>query len=340
MQVLDRWSFSGSLVVTIPDATRPLDPFPALCEIAKRAPNITNVVVGLGLHRRMDIPQKWKQDFAIIQHDPDDCIETGVVDGIQGKVHRSFGSAEASLSIGIAELHQYAGFSGGFKGVAVGCGGRETILALHHRDRILAEGVRIGAIDNNPFREVVDKLGENAGCQWALNYAPSLDRWFFGEPKHVLQQVSSAVQPWYSLPRSVSSVLLDIPKSKGTSLYQASRAASYLALSPSPPLQKNAILCIEAKMQEGFGAEEGFVRALRSCPYPWTQLIEEEAPTGAGAQRAVILAKVCQKYQLRLYGVDRPDIFHKVGIWATAGSAPREDIDLYIPQPFQRLPQR
>ena len=340
MQVLQDWSFSGALVVTIPDATRPLDPFPALCAIASRASNIKKVVVGLGLHKKMDIPKKWGKHFSIVQHDPDDCIGTGTVDGIVGKVHRSFARAEAALSIGIAELHQYAGFSGGYKGVSVGCGGRETILALHHRDRVLADGVGIGAIRNNPFREAVDLLGEKAGCQWALNYVPSLDRWFFGEPRDVLRRVSAAVDPWYTVPRSVSSVLLSVPQSKAKSLYQASRAASYLALSPSPPLNPGAHLCLETELEEGFGSEEGFVRALRSCSYPWTNLLSGEPPTGAGAQRAVILAKLCQRYQLRLYGVQDPELFRQVGLWATSASAPREEMELYVAQPFQQLPQR
>ena len=340
MEVLQDWSFSGALVVTIPDATRPLDPFPALCAIASRAPNIKKVVIGLGLHKKMEIPQRWRKDFSIVQHDPDDCVDTGVVDGIVGKVHRSFAKAEAALSIGIAELHQYAGFSGGCKGVSVGCGGRETILALHHRDRVLADGVCIGAIENNPFREAVDQLGEKAGCQWALNYVPSLERWFFGEPRDVLRRISAAVDPWYTVPHSVSSVLLSVPQSKGKSLYQASRAASYLALSPRPPLHMGASLCIESDLEEGFGAEEGFVRALRSCPYPWTELLKGEPPTGAGAQRAVILAKLCQQYQLRLYSVRNPDPFRQVGLWATSAPVPREEIELYVSRPFQQLPQR
>ena len=86
MQVLQDWSFSGSLVVTIPDATRPLDPFPALCAVASRAPHIKKVVIGLGLHQKMEVPEQWKKNFSIVQHDPDDCVGTGTVDGIVGQV--------------------------------------------------------------------------------------------------------------------------------------------------------------------------------------------------------------------------------------------------------------
>lgn len=338
LDILGDWSFSGKLVITIPDATRPLDPLPALRAIAERAPHIQHVVVGLGLHRKMHIPEEWR-DFPIVQHNPDDCISTQNVDGIVGAVHRSFLDGEASLSIGIAELHQYAGFSGGHKGVAVGCGGRETISALHHRDRILAKGVRIGSLQGNPFREAVDELGKAAGCRWALNYAPTLDKWFFGDPQEILHEIASQTQAWYSVPKRVDSVLLRVPKSKGSSLYQASRAASYLALSPHPPLNDGAILCIEAPMEEGFGFEEGFVRALQENTYPWSNLLTGAAPLGAGAQRAIILAKICAQYQLRLYGVHNPQIFQQVGLWASKEPAPVSDIDLEVAHPFHRLPQ-
>ena len=338
LDILGNWSFSGKLVITIPDATRPLNPLPALRAIADRVPYIEHVVVGLGLHRKMYIPEEWC-DFPIVQHDPDDCISTKIVDGIAGYVHRSFLDGEAALSIGIAELHQYAGFSGGHKGVAVGCGGRETISTLHHRDRVLAPGVRIGSLQGNPFREAVDELGKAAGCMWALNYAPSLDKWFFGDPQQILYEIASQTQAWYPVPKCVDSVLLSVPKSKGSSLYQASRAASYLALSPHPPLNDGAVLCLEAPMEEGFGFEEGFVRALQENPYPWTNLLTGVAPTGAGAQRAVILAKICTQYQLRLYGVRNPQIFQKVGLWACSEPAPVSQIDLLVPHPFHRLPQ-
>jgi hypothetical protein len=338
MRSLGDWQFSGRLVVAIPDATRPLDPIPALRLIAERASNITQVVVGLGLHRQMETLSGWKE-FPTIQHNPDDCISTQVVRGVPGFVHRSFAKAEASLSIGIAELHQYAGFSGGYKGVSVGCGGRETILALHHRDQILAKGVRIGSLEGNPFRALVDDLGEAAGCQWALNYAPALKKWFFGHPREILREISEQSNPWYSVPQRVSSVLLQVPTSKGKSLYQASRAASYLALSPSPPLKKKAILCIEASMEEGLGTEEGFVQVLTQLPYPWSDVLSGTPPKGAGAQRAIILAKLCQQYELRLYGVRNPSVFHQIGLNASAQPAPRESIELFVSNPFHRLPQ-
>ena len=339
-EALGDWSFSGKLFITIPDGTRPLDPVPALDELYNRCTNITDVVIGLGLHRTMtDKELAFLQPYSISQHNPDSVISTAVVDGIPGFVFSGVSKAEACLSVGIAELHQYAGLSGGHKGIVIGCGGRETILALHHRDRIIQDGVRIGRIQGNPFREVIDQLGKAASCRWCLNYVPLLEQWVFGSPEAVTLEISRRIQPWYFVNHLYSGALLRVPESKGVSLYQASRAASYLALSPSPPVKKGGVLVIEAPMSEGLGSESGFVRALHSTSSPWNELLTNEAPTGAGAQRAVILALLMQRYSLRLCGVEDPEPFLAVGLEASSAPAQIQADWLDVDKPFSLLPQ-
>ncbi|MEC7984163.1 MAG: lactate racemase domain-containing protein [Myxococcota bacterium] len=337
---LGDWCFAGKILITIPDATRPLDPIPPLDALRARCPNITETVIGLGLHRAMTPSElSTLRGFPIQQHDPDHVISTAVVDGIPGFVYKGVAKAEACLSVGIAELHQYAGLSGGHKGIAVGCGGRTTILALHHRDRIVQEGVRIGQIDGNPFRAAIDGLGAAAGCRWCLNYVPLLDKWFFGEPAAVLQEISRVIKPWFFVPKMFSGALLRVPPEKGVSFYQASRAASYLALSPSPPVQRGGVLVLEAPMPEGLGSESGFVQALSAVPPPWSSFLTGVPPTGPGSQRAVILALLMQNYTLWLTGVKHPQIFHNIGLRATSDIVPPSKDWLVVEKPFSYLPQ-
>ncbi len=339
-EALGDWHFTGRLLVTVPDGTRPLDPKPPLAELYRRCSRITEVVIGLGLHRTMTEKElAVLHPYAVSQHDPDAVVYTATVDGIPGFVYAGVAKAEACLSVGIAELHQYAGLSGGHKGIVVGCGGRETILALHHRDRIIQEGVRIGKVQGNPFRAAIDALGALAGCRWCLNYVPLLDQWVFGEPAAVTLEISRRIQPWYFVDRLYPGALLRVPAEKGVSLYQASRAASYLALSPSPPIQEGGALVIEAPMPEGLGAESGFVRALHSGSPPWGVFLTGEAPTGAGAQRAVILALLMQRYSLKLRGVLNPAPFLAVGLDASSLPAQREAGWLDVAKPFSSLPQ-
>jgi hypothetical protein len=336
---LGEWGSDDTVALTIPDATRPLDPGAALDALRDRVRDST-VVIGLGLHRRMTDAEiaPWSR-YAPIQHDPDDCVPTRDVRGVPGLVHRAIADAAWCVSVGVAEPHQYAGFSGGHKGVAIGCGGRATIAALHARDRVMDPGVRIGAVGGNPFRSTVDELGEAARCALALVWVPAAKVWIAGEPRAVVAEAARLGAPWYAVARRYAKALLSVPPAKGASLYQASRAATYLALSPHPPLEPRARLVIDAPCPEGLGAEAGFRRALERSRPPWTELLEGDEPTGAGAQRAVILALVAERYHLVLAGVRDPAPFRAVGIEATSERVTPDDDWLVVPEPFVRIPQ-
>ncbi len=299
-----------------------------------------DVVVGLGLHRSMSAAELAPlQPWGVRQHDADDVVETEVVHGIPGSVGRPVAEADWSISVGIGELHQYAGVSGGHKGVSVGCGGRRTISALHARERVLDPGVVIGSVEGNPFRAAVDALGEAARCRLALLWLPKQQVWLAGDPRSVVASAASRIEPWSWVDSPAPGVVLSVPDAKASSFYQASRAATYLALSPRPPVAEGGVLAIEAACPEGLGSEEGFRRALASCEPPWTELLAGPAPTGAGAQRAVVLAKVARKYRIRVYACERPEALEAVGIEATRAPAPADSDWLRVTQPFARLPQ-
>ncbi len=277
--------------------------------------------------------------FDPVQHDPDDVVPTAVINGIPGAVSRHVADAPFSIAVGVVELHQYAGVSGGHKAVAVGCGGRETILALHHRDRVLASKVEIGRIAGNPFREAVDALGEAGGCRLALVWVPSVGLWMFGPPRAVVAEALSRMEPWTWHSQPVDGAVLEVGPEKAVSLYQASRAASYLALSPRPPLVEGATLVLRAACPDGLGSEEGFVRALRRSRPPWAELLTGDPPVGAGAQRAVILALMARRYRLVVEGCIDPAPFIDVGIEARSTTVEPPPTWLQVSRPFQQIPQ-
>ena len=309
---LGTWTDGESPAICIPDGTRHLDSVSALEALTGRVPNHGPIIVGLGLHRRMTETEllPWSK-FNVVQHDPDDVVATEEIDGIPGFVNRHVAKAPYAIAVGVVELHQYAGVSGGHKAVAVGCGGRKTIAALHHRDQVVRPGVEIGRLHGNPFRDAVDRLGEAAGCQLALVYVPAVERWLFGRPKAVVTEALRQMQPWTWVSERADGAILDVPSSKATSFYQASRAASYLALSPQPPLKDNALLVIRARCAEGLGAEQGFRDALARCRPPWSELL----------------------------GCVDPAVFEAVGVDASTEQRQYPATWLRVRDPFQRLPQ-
>lgn len=302
------------------------------------------VVVGLGLHRILTpeerAPLEAATDWRILDHDPDACADLGEVRGIPCLVHPAFASAEVILSVGRVELHQYAGFSGGHKGVAVGCGGRSTLAALHAREMVCDPEVQVGRLLGNPFRDAVDALGERIGVDFALQYS-SAGHWVGGPPTEALRVAADAEDPWELVPELHDEVVLRCPARKATNFYQASRALTYLALSPSPPLRPGALLVLEAACPEGMGlgsGERAFADLMRRTD-DIEELLTGPVPSGAGLQRAYMLARLKQRgYRLLVAGCETADELVACGIEAIPGS-PNRPGALLVEEPFRRLPQ-
>ena len=328
--------------VAVPDGTRPVDVAEALAALRPWLDGDVRAVVGLGLHRPMRADELPASPFPLDQHDPDDTVPTAIVDGIPGGVSRHLVGADVVLGVGIVELHQYAGFSGGHKAVSVGLGARATLDALHHRDRVTAPGVLLGRLDDNPFRAAVDGLGEAAGCAWTLLRAG--DAWFAGEPRATLRRAAASLDCWWDVPRRHPAAVLKVPPRKAANFYQASRAATYLGLSDDPPLAAGATLYLDAACPEGLGEGDGeraFAQVLAAGAAPWGGLLDGPAPVGAGTQRAVMLAATLRRFDLVVCGVRDPAPLRAVGLAAT--SAPAEAVAppdaLVVTDPFGKLPR-
>ena len=336
------------LLVIVPDSTRPIDLKSALHAVQLwSGGRVSAVHVGLGLHRRSTESElsvlRKACSWTVVDHDPDDCVELGALDGAPIEVSRAVGEAKRILTIGRIELHQYAGFSGGYKGVVVGCGGRSLIEALHDRQMVTQPGVRVGELTDNPFRTLIDRIGQQLPSTTALQWLPD-HGWMAGDPSKVLAVAAKISKAFFPSPKPVDRVLVDLPNSKAVNFYQASRGATYLALSPRPPLFPGAQIVLEAACPEGIGlgsGEANFANALRSCPPPWTPLLTEPIAFGGGSQRAVMLALLAQKYRLVVTGCSNPSPLLELGVEAYKESASERfgTFELVVTNPFQQLPQ-
>ena len=117
---------------------------PALLQELRTAgvpdPNIT-LLCGVGMHRPSTAEEKVAKlgpevagRFRVLDHTPQDpaCVDLGQTEaGIPIQVHRAVAEADLVLATGIVEPHQYAGYSGGWKTLAVGAAG-ESLIALTH----------------------------------------------------------------------------------------------------------------------------------------------------------------------------------------------------------------
>ena len=103
-----------------------------------------------------------------------------------------------------------------------------------------------------------------------------------------------------------------VPAPKAANLYQASRAATYLALAQSTPLLPGAPIVLPAAIPEGAGqgtGEQRFFDILSRSASP-AQLVDELRRNGfpAGAQRAYILAQVLMRHPIIVVGAQHPQV--------------------------------
>ena len=67
------------------------------------------------------------------------------------------------VATGVVEPHQYAGYSGGRKTVAIGCSSAETIRYSHGPAMLDHPKVRLAQIEGNPFHEAIAEIAERVG---------------------------------------------------------------------------------------------------------------------------------------------------------------------------------
>jgi nickel-dependent lactate racemase len=286
------------------------------------------VVVGLGLHRPMTDAELGDMlgehaDLAV-NHDPEDTVVAGHVDGTPVELNRRVAAADLVVSTGMVEPHQYAGFSGGAKTVAIGAGGEPLVRYTHGPEMLAQEGVRLGRIDDNPFRDAVDRAGDVAGLDFCLNvtYGPQgcLGA-AAGEPRAVVRELADVARDALSVQvgEGYDAVVAGVGAPKDANLYQTTRAFTYVVLGAKNPLREGersepservsgeaasregGRVVVPAALPEGAGegaGEKRFYRHLSeadSAAALYESMREGYEP---GAQRAFVVARALREHSL------------------------------------------
>lgn len=226
--------------------------------------------------------------------------------------------ANLLISTGIVEPHQYAGYSGGRKTLAIGAAGEEIIAYTHGPAMVDHPGTRLGIIEGNPFHNTIAESAKRAGLRFILNVV--LDEGqrpvaiCGGEPEAAFGQLVAVAQKMYTVPvpHEYDVVITGVGFPKDANLYQASRAASYIFFAPTPVVRRGGVIITPARCDEGAGSgvgERRFYEELRSAPNV-SALLEKMRREGyqAGAQRAFIMAKVMEVNPVVIVGAEHPDV--------------------------------
>lgn len=278
------------------------------------------VVVGLGLHRPMtdaeiEAALGEHADLAI-NHDPKRTVEVGEIDATPIEIHETVAAADRVLSTGMVEPHQYAGFSGGAKTVVVGAGSESQIRYSHGPEMIGRDGVRLGRVDGNPFREFLDRAGDLVGVDFCLNvtHGPAgIMGAAAGDPRAVVRGLAATARDALSVEvdGEYDAVVAGVGAPKDANLYQATRAATYVALGDRNPLRPGGRIVVPGTLEEGAGdgtGERRFFEWLSGAESAEGLYEEMAAGYEAGAQRAFVVARVLRDYDLWIAASESPDV--------------------------------
>ncbi|NHN40723.1 DUF2088 domain-containing protein [Halorubellus sp. JP-L1] len=333
-----------SVAVVVTDGTRAaptdvlLDGLLAELDAAGVAREQVAVVVGLGLHRPMtdaelDAMLGANADLAA-NHDPDDVVDVGAVDGVPIELARTVADADLVAATGVVEPHQYAGFSGGAKTVVVGAGGESQIRYTHGPDLLARDGVRLGRVENNPFRGFLDRAGDLAGPDFCINVTKGPQGVLgvaAGDPRAVVRDLAATARDALSVPIPdadvYDAVVAGVGAPKDANLYQTTRAATYVALGDRNPLadptdseretgthsgeRARGRVVVPAELREGAGEGTGERRF-----HDWlsnasdADSLYEAMKQGyePGAQRAFVVARVLRDHDVSVTNSQHPDV--------------------------------
>jgi nickel-dependent lactate racemase len=286
------------------------------------------VIVAVGLHRATTDAEKREKLGSVVDRvqvvdsngrDPSTWADVGTIPpyDVPGFTQKLVKGADLVVATGIVEPHQYAGYSGGRKTVAIGCAGEPTITATHGMRFLEDPGVRLAKIEGNPFHETVREIARRAGLRFCLNVVTD-DRERVvavaaGDPDAVLADLAAKAAALYTRPitKQYDIVIAGVGHPKDVNLYQASRAATYLRFAPTPVVREGGSIVIPARLEEGAGdgpGEQRFLAALERAESPAAVVEAARQQFAGGEQRAVMVALTLQWCQIIIAASEAPEV--------------------------------
>ena len=293
-----------------------------------RDQNIT-LLCGVGMHRASTLEEKITKlgrsvvdRYRVIDNEPQNdemLVDLGVTKGgVPVSAHRAAVDADLLMATGLVEPHQYAGYSGGRKTLAVGAAGEPLIAHTHGPGFIDHPGTRLGRIEGNPFHEAVTEAARRAGLDFILNVVLDDRKRVVcvkaGEPVEAHRRLVDFARSIYEvpIPHRYDVAIGGAGYPKDANLYQASRAASYLFFAPIPVVKPGGFLIVPAPCEEGAGegvGEQRFFEAMRDAPDVQAILCNaREHGYPPGQQRAFVMAKVLEDARVVIVGSQCPEV--------------------------------
>ena len=217
--IRQRLKTASTVAIAIPDETRPLpvkEILPNLLQwLFDSSPELNpegvSIIVGGGLHPPLDtetlnrqVPPDIARGCSVAGHD---AKQSPMVDyghtsrGTPVHINARMAEADFKIVIGQIDPHQFVGFTGGSKGIIIGCGGSATIE--HNHSLMFHDLAQVGILHGNPVREDLNEAGEMVGIDLAVNFimAPTKEvvQVLAGDPLKMLTEGAATCAALYGV---------------------------------------------------------------------------------------------------------------------------------------------
>ena len=320
----------SSIAIAIPDETRPTPVtklLPFILEHVYRAlpkldPAAISLVIGGGLHPPPDretidriIPPNVIPGCNIVVNDANYARmkDFGTTSrGTPVRINAAFGEADFKIVIGQIDPHQFVGFTGGSKGVTIGCAAPESIK--HNHSLMFEKNSKVGRLEGNPVREDLNEAGRMIGIDFAVNVVLNTDmravRLLAGDPDTVLKQGAKTCEALYGV--GIGTKFDIVVASCGGSpkdlcLYQAQKG---LNLSSHAVIKGGKILLLAA-CQQGIGDDIYFDYV---CQFATPEdVLKDFKNLGfkMGAHKAYLFGRTLVNYDVAVFSDLDPAIMRK-----------------------------
>ncbi|MCD6551830.1 nickel-dependent lactate racemase, partial [Thermotoga sp.] len=314
-KAVKEYEISGKTVsIAIPDQTRPNVSkyiLPPLVEtLLKKEAKEIRICVGTGLHRKATekeleelVPIK-KSRVRVFIHDARKKETLTFIGKTSFStpiwIMKYFAEADLKIVVSIVEEHQFAGFSGGAKGVAIGLGGEETVRGNH--SKLTSPYAKMGLIEGNPVREEIDEVGNMVGLDLlintVLNENKEIIKLFVGSHPSSHREACQFVKESSGVPvRDLYDIVIVSPGGypRDIDLYQSQKALA-VAQEFCKPGGKIILL---AECSQGFGDEGNYVQILEKAPSPVFVLDNFDFSNfQVGPHKAFLLARTLSKHEV------------------------------------------
>ncbi len=269
------------------------------------------IIIGCGTHRPAK-PEEMKallgeetlQRVKAISHDcrAKDLTYIGKTKthGTKVYVNKVFAEVDMRILAGDVELHYYAGYGGGRKGVLPAVSGEETIQ--HNHAMILHPKARTGILEGNPVHEDMIEAARLAKADFIVNIVTNskreLVKVFAGDLEQAFYEGVKLVDEMYKVPiERRADIVIASPGGhpRDIDLYQAYKGVD----GALDAVKRGGVIIWVAECPEGHG-NQGFYDWMIRFKEPKEMETEIKRHFQLGGHKAYYLAKALQRVQIIL----------------------------------------